>query len=620
MPYARAGDTQEQSAVADTLPDTLPASESQVEGLKGNKPKTKAKQDNKKPDKDKKDGKKEKAGKPKSKKNLKKAKKEGKKGGKRKSAKAEKLKKEKKRLKAAKKKTMALSSKVVRNLHEELAAAASPETALAAAPVPKKAKKAPAEQAPQRSPVEKAPEQAPAKKAPEQAPAEKALQQAPVEKAPQQAPAEKAPQQAPVEKAPQQAPAERASEKAPETAQQVPVKMEPEIGRVYLSNASWEGALRKLMVGEDFRLCVVEPFKGGRTFYFANENCVLDKVPERSEFPLRVLRAPHKAKGHAVQAGMQHVQKEPSECDSDEAKKLAEEDRHLEEIVSLTEEQLQERVNQAVKHPLFAKYIKEVVEIETPNQSACVKMFGQERDTAAEEVWDFEIWLKKQPAQKPQPQASSVPVAANSGPSHGVNTSEPQQEKTDKTQHVEQSKQVQANLLHPGTTDLPSPPATPIAQEIPAPSPADTVPPGEEAAEAEKAADLFEQWLTAGQDWKKSQVYINISNNVGNIDTNARDWLTLGELETKLGAEAAKSMKDFLETHKPEKCRDHPDAPGGPSNVQECRQYRVLTKDQHENRNEDWVNKSLKFQDSSGSSSSSSDDGKARGSKKTKKA
>ena len=52
---------------------------------------------------------------------------------------------------------------------------------------------------------------------------------------------------------------------------------------------------------------------------------------------------------------------------------------------------------------------------------------------------------------------------------------------------------------------------------------------------------------------------------------------------------------------------------------QACRQYNVLVKDMHENKVEDWVSKSLKFQDSSGSSSSS-EDAKKRSSKASKKA
>ena len=481
IPCTRAGDTQEQSAVADTLQDTLPASDSQVEALKGDKdPQAKAK--GKKTNEGKKDRKKEKAGKSKagkskSRKNMHKVKKEGK----RKSAKAKEL-KEKKELAAAKRASKELTGSVVRNLQGELAAAASPQIAPATAPLPKTAQKV-AEQAAN----EKAPEQAPNVKAPEQAPSQKTPEQALNVKAPEQAPSQKEPEQAPSVKAPEQAPSEEAPEKAPGAASgtnpKVPMKLEPEIGIVYLSNPSWEGALRKLMVGEDFQSCVVKPHKGGRTFYFTNENCVLDKVPERSEFPLCVLRAPAEAKAHTGQVAMQQLQTEPSECDSEEAKKLAEDSKHLEELEALTPQQLTERVNQAVKHPFFPKWITEVIKPENQKDWAAVAMFGQEPATAPEDVCDFELWLKQQQAQQPEPQASTVP-------GDEVNASEPQQKQKEakETQDLEEKKQVEANLLRPGTTDLTSPPATPIPQEIPAPSPAEAVPPGEEAAEAEKAA------------------------------------------------------------------------------------------------------------------------------------
>ena len=73
---------------------------------------------------------------------------------------------------------------------------------------------------------------------------------------------------------------------------------------------------------------------------------------------------------------------------------------------------------------------------------------------------------------------------------------------------------------------------------------------------------MFEQWLSAGEDWKQSKIYIRQCSQSGQVDSDARDWLTLGELENKMGKAAAESMVKFLEANRPHQCRDHTDAPG----------------------------------------------------------
>lgn len=74
--------------------------------------------------------------------------------------------------------------------------------------------------------------------------------------------------------------------------------------------------------------------------------------------------------------------------------------------------------------------------------------------------------------------------------------------------------------------------------------------------------DLFEQWLAADEDWRKTRVYARMTNNTGHIDSDMREWITLTEMMTKMGTSAAEAMAAIMETTKPEHCRDHPDAPG----------------------------------------------------------
>lgn len=75
--------------------------------------------------------------------------------------------------------------------------------------------------------------------------------------------------------------------------------------------------------------------------------------------------------------------------------------------------------------------------------------------------------------------------------------------------------------------------------------------------------ELFEQWLAADQDWRKSRAYIRATNKQGKVDSDARDWLTKEQLEMKIGKSAAASMVEHLEANQPEKVRDHPDGPPG---------------------------------------------------------
>lgn len=76
-------------------------------------------------------------------------------------------------------------------------------------------------------------------------------------------------------------------------------------------------------------------------------------------------------------------------------------------------------------------------------------------------------------------------------------------------------------------------------------------------------------------------------------------------------------MVNYLEQNRPDQCRDHPDAPG----VKECRQYKVLVKDEEEKKKEDFISKRFSLQEDD-SSDSSMDARKQKGSggDKSKKA
>ena len=70
------------------------------------------------------------------------------------------------------------------------------------------------------------------------------------------------------------------------------------VGYVYYSaKDQWQLKLQKLMVGEDYKQCIVEA--GGYILFFEDENCVLSHLPDRTQFPLRVFREPVQAQAYA---------------------------------------------------------------------------------------------------------------------------------------------------------------------------------------------------------------------------------------------------------------------------------------------------------------------------------
>ena len=72
---------------------------------------------------------------------------------------------------------------------------------------------------------------------------------------------------------------------------------------------------------------------------------------------------------------------------------------------------------------------------------------------------------------------------------------------------------------------------------------------------------LFEQWVTADEDWRQTQVYVECCKKEGTITSDARDWLTIAQVKAMLGEDGGTSMIKYLEENEAEKCRDHPDAP-----------------------------------------------------------
>lgn len=73
---------------------------------------------------------------------------------------------------------------------------------------------------------------------------------------------------------------------------------------------------------------------------------------------------------------------------------------------------------------------------------------------------------------------------------------------------------------------------------------------------------LFDEWRNGQEDWYKTKVYIETTHSQGSVESDARGWVTKEELVSKMGRDAAQKMILYKEQHRPDECRDHPDAPG----------------------------------------------------------
>ena len=401
----RAGGTQER--LQDTLPDTLPGSESEVEKMKGSqdlqdkpKLKTQSKDKSKQDRKDKKAKKEKKVKKDKKVKAKKEAKRKGS-GGAQDSGKSSK-------------------SPVARDLREELAAAASPQGSTVTPPV-----------------------------------------------------------------------------HPPEPQQKPEQEKDNEIGLVYqLSSVPWRKTLQNIMAKQDYNTCLVEVGKGDtqRLLFFRNENLELSEPVDGSDFPLRILRSTHRDV---------HLKKEND---------------LLETLYNLTPNQLDLRAKACLSHPLFNKYLEEAQFL--PNEIPKIYAeFGKNEAVIVEEVWGFECFLFQQGEEFQTNMTQDVPKenvevkAAGEQDKHPEeNAAESAQQKTpenvpkdevkasggelpkalegkdskdaEKTEIPETPVRVDANLLRPGTMDLVTPPATPIAVEQPLALPAAPQPDIPQAPEA----------------------------------------------------------------------------------------------------------------------------------------
>ena len=92
------------------------------------------------------------------------------------------------------------------------------------------------------------------------------------------------------------------------------------VGYVYYSaKDQWQLKLQKLMVGEDYKQCIVEA--GGYILFFEDENCVLSHLPDRTQFPLRVFREPVQAQAYAQIRASEKQKMEAREKEQEDAKR-----------------------------------------------------------------------------------------------------------------------------------------------------------------------------------------------------------------------------------------------------------------------------------------------------------
>ena len=86
----------------------------------------------------------------------------------------------------------------------------------------------------------------------------------------------------------------------------------------------------------------------------------------------------------------------------------------------------------------------------------------------------------------------------------------------------------------------------------------------EDCPTGEKKAYLFDAWLTAGEDWKKSKLLEILRSKTGSRKRGIRKWLTFDEMEQKWGKQIAQEIREAKLNDpdlKARETRDHPDLP-----------------------------------------------------------
>ncbi len=270
------------------------------------------------------------------------------------------------------------------------------------------------------------------------------------------------------------------------------------VGVVPYLKGNWQSEIRKLMINEDYRRCYIDSH--GWHLEFTNENCVLNHVPARAQFPLIIYRCP----GPAV------VFSEKQE-DDEELKRLQENNqKEVEEQKRL--QAIKEKEAEKAKAAEEEKRLQEIKQKEVEQKKLQVIKENEAKEKEAEEKKRLQEIKQKEVEEQKKLQATKEKEAKEKESEEKKRLQEIKQkeveeqkklqeikekeakEKAEELKNQKEAEAVAANLLRPGTQDLdPAPPTpmppSPVASEMPAPS---EVPEGLEAAaqEAQKKLEL----------------------------------------------------------------------------------------------------------------------------------
>ena len=241
------------------------------------------------------------------------------------------------------------------------------------------------------------------------------------------------------------------------------------VGLVNWCAGNWQREMQVLMANEDVKSCIVDA--QGWVLFFENSQCELNHTPDRSQFPLRVLRCPERAVAYAVRLNQEEaVQKRKTakatttaeQADKGENSQDEEELEFQEIAAQIVAEEAKRRQEEKKKAAADAQAIEE----KKKSQEAVTR--HMEEQAAAEECKrkDLEEQAKAAEARDPQ-----------------------------EAEQASNGKLVENNLLRPATLDLTSPPPTPLPSEKTEPhqETQTEAPPGEKEAEAEMKQKLERQ-------------------------------------------------------------------------------------------------------------------------------
>ena len=242
------------------------------------------------------------------------------------------------------------------------------------------------------------------------------------------------------------------------------------VGLVNWCAGNWQREMKILMANEDFKSCIVDA--QGWVLFFENSQCELNHTPDRSQFPLRVVRCPERAVAYAVRLNQDEAAQKRKTAKATTTAEQANKDENSQDEEEL---EFQETAAQIVAEE--AKRRQEEKKASADAQASEEKKKKKKSQEAVKKHMEEQAAEEERKRKDLEEQAKAAEAR------------DPQE-----AEQASNGKLVENNLLRPATLDLTSPPPTPLPSEKTEPQETQTeAPPGEKEAEEEMNKKLERQ-------------------------------------------------------------------------------------------------------------------------------